>query len=125
MTEEVKTKGELIAERLEKEADEILKQMEAAQEGIRTRSQGLANLESEVEDTPEEVVETVETSPEESQDTEESSQAEEIQTEEERTIWMIRKRYHLNNGRNGTRMPRRRMTKATQREKELEGKLLR
>ena len=37
MTEEVKTKGELIAERLEKEADEILKQMEDFSEGIRTR----------------------------------------------------------------------------------------
>ena len=80
--------------------------MEAAQKESEPEGQGLANLESEVEDTPEEVVETVETSPEESQDTEESSQAEEIQRKKTNKWRMIRKRYHLNNGRNGTRMPR-------------------
>ena len=37
MTEEVKTKGELIAERLEKEADEILTADGSCSEGIRTR----------------------------------------------------------------------------------------
>ena len=63
MTEEVKTKGELIAERLEKEADEMLKQIETSRKESEPEGQGLANLEPEAEDTPEEDEETVETSP--------------------------------------------------------------
>ena len=43
MTEEVKTKGELIAERLEKEADEILKQMELLR---RNRTRGTRTCKS-------------------------------------------------------------------------------
>ena len=37
--EREKTKGELIAERLEKEADEMLKQIQDSQKGIRPGSQ--------------------------------------------------------------------------------------
>ena len=124
MTEEVKTKGELIAERLEKEADEMLKQIETSRKESEPEGQGLANLEPEAEDTPEEIEETVETSPEESQDTEESSQAEEIQTEveneqavdEEETISSEQWEERYKNA-------QARMTKATQNEKELEKKI--
>ena len=124
MTEEVKTKGELIAERLEKEADEMLKQIETSQKESEPEGQGLANLEPEAEDTPEEIEETVETSPEESQDTEESSQAEEIQTEvedeqavdEKETISSEQWEERYKNA-------QARMTKATQNEKELEKKI--
>ena len=124
MTEEVKTKGELIAERLEKEADEMLKQIEASRKESEPEGQGLANLEPEAEDTPEEIEETVETSPEESQDTEESSQAEEIQTEveneqavdEKETISSEQWEERYKNA-------QARMTKATQNEKELEKKI--
>lgn len=124
MTEEVKTKGELIAERLEKEADEILKQMEAAQKESEPEGQGLANLESEVEDTPEEVVETVETSPEESQDTEESSQAEEIQTEvENEQVEDDKETISSEQWEERYKNAQARMTKATQKEKELERKI--
>ena len=124
MTEEVKTKGELIAERLEKEADEMLKQIETSRKESEPEGQGLANLEPEAEDTPEEIEETVETSPEESQDTEESSQAEEIQTEveneqavdEKETISSEQWEERYKNA-------QARMTKATQNEKELEKKI--
>lgn len=124
MTEEVKTKGELIAERLEKEADEMLKQIETSRKESESEGQGLANLEPEAEDTPEEIEETVETSPEESQDTEESSQAEEIQTEveneqavdEKETISSEQWEERYKNA-------QARMTKATQNEKELEKKI--
>lgn len=124
MTEEVKTKGEVIAERLEKEADEMLKQIEASRKESEPEGQGLANLEPEAEDTPEEIEETVETSPEESQDTEESSQAEEIQTEveneqavdEKETISSEQWEERYKNA-------QARMTKATQNEKELEKKI--
>ena len=124
MTEEVKTKGEVIAERLEKEADEMLKQIEASRKESEPEGQGLANLEPEAEDTPEEIEETVETSPEESQDTEESSQAGEIQTEveneqavdEKETISSEQWEERYKNA-------QARMTKATQNEKELEKKI--
>ena len=124
MTEEVKTKGEVIAERLEKEADEMLKQIEASRKESEPEGQGLANREPEAEDTPEEIEETVETSPEESQDTEESSQAEEIQTEveneqavdEKETISSEQWEERYKNA-------QARMTKATQNEKELEKKI--
>ena len=124
MTEKVKTKGEVIAERLEKEADEMLKQIEASRKESEPEGQGLANLEPEAEDTPEEIEETVETSPEESQDTEESSQAEEIQTEveneqavdEKETISSEQWEERYKNA-------QARMTKATQNEKELEKKI--
>ena len=124
MTEEVKTKGELIAERLEKEADEMLKQIETSRKESEPEGQGLANLEPEAEDTQEEIEETVETSPEESQDTEESSQAEEIQTEveneqavdEKETISSEQWEERYKNA-------QARMTKATQNEKELEKKI--
>jgi len=119
-----KTKGEVIAERLEKEADEMLKQIEASRKESEPEGQGLANLEPEAEDTPEEIEETVETSPEESQDTEESSQAEEIQTEveneqavdEKETISSEQWEERYKNA-------QARMTKATQNEKELEKKI--
>jgi len=103
----------------------MLKQMEASQKGSESEGQGLANLEPEAEDTPEEIEETVETSPEESQDTEESSQAEEeIQTEveteqvedEEESLSSKQWEERYKNA-------QARMTKATQHEKELEKKI--
>ena len=124
MTEEVKTKGEVIAERLEKEADEMLKQIEASRKESEPEGQGLANLEPEAEDTPEEIEETVETSPEESQDTEESSQAEEIQTEVENEQAVDDKEtISSEQWEERYKNAQARMTKATQNEKELEKKI--
>ena len=120
--EREKTKGELIAEKLEKEADEMLKQIQDSQQESEPEAKGLATEEAEVEDTPEEVVEDVETLPDESQETEEASdqQEEEIQEEETKSDKGLlsaeqwEERY---------KNAQARMTKATQREKELEAKI--
>ncbi len=121
--EREKTKGELIAEKLEKEADEMLKQIQDTQEESEPEAKGLAIEEAEVEDTPEEIEEEVENSPDESQDTEESSdQPEEVQEEETKSedkgldlsAEQWEERY---------KNAQAKMTKSTQREKELESKL--
>jgi len=120
--EREKTRGELIAEKLEKEADEMLKQIQDSQQESEPEAKGLATEEAEVEDTPEEVVEDVETLPDESQETEEASdqQEEEIQEEETKSDKGLlsaeqwEERY---------KNAQARMTKATQREKELEAKI--
>jgi DNA repair exonuclease SbcCD ATPase subunit len=78
-----KTRGEEIADKLEKEADEMVKQYEASQNGPEAKAEDVAHPEAKAEETQEENEETVETSPQESQDTEESSQAEEVQSVEE------------------------------------------
>ena len=120
--EREKTKGELIAEKLEKEADEMLKHIENSQTESEPEAKGLATEEAEVEDTPEEVVEDAETLPDESQETEEASdqQEEEIQEEDDKSDKGLlsaeqwEERY---------KNAQARMTKATQREKELESKI--
>lgn len=120
--EREKTKGELIAEKLEKEADEMLKHIENSQTESEPEAKGLATQEAEVEDTPEEVVEDAETLPDESQETEEASdqQEEEIQEEDDKSDKGLlsaeqwEERY---------KNAQARMTKATQREKELESKI--
>lgn len=117
-----KTKGEIIAERLEKEADEMLKQIQDAQEESEPEAKGLATAEAEVEDTPEEVEEEVNNSPDESQDTEDASdQNEEIQEEETKqdkgldlSADQWEERY---------KNAQAKMTKETQRAKELEAKI--
>ena len=122
MSEAKKTKGEIIAERLEKEADEMLKQIQDAQEESETEAKGLATEEAEVEDTPEEVEEEVNNSPDESQDTEDASdQNEEIQEEETKqdkgldlSADQWEERY---------KNAQAKMTKETQRAKELEAKI--
>jgi len=80
---ENKTRGEEIADKLEKEADEMVRQYEASQSGPEVEAEDVAHPEAEAKETQEENEETVETSPDESQDTEESSQAEEVQSVEE------------------------------------------
>jgi DNA repair exonuclease SbcCD ATPase subunit len=120
--EREKTRGEIIAEKLEKEADEMLKQIQDSQQESEPEAKGLATEEAEVEDTPEEVVEDVETLPDESQETEEASDQpeEEIQEEETKSDKGLlsaeqwEERY---------KNAQARMTKATQREKELEAKI--
>ena len=122
--EREKTKGEIIAERLEKEADEMLKQVQDAQEESEPEAKGLAIEEAEAEDTPEEVEEVDENSPDESQDTEDTSDQniEEVQEEEAKTqdkgldlsAEQWEERY---------KNAQAKMTKSTQREKELEAKL--
>jgi hypothetical protein len=122
MSEAKKTKGEIIAERLEKEADEMLKQIQDAQEESEPEAKGLATAEAEVEDTPEEVEEEVNNSPDESQDTEDASdQNEEIQEEETKqdkgldlSADQWEERY---------KNAQAKMTKETQRAKELEAKI--
>ena len=122
MSEAKKTKGEIIAERLEKEADEMLKQIQDAQEESETEAKGLATEEAEVEDTPEEIEEEVNNSPDESQDTEDASdQNEEIQEEETKqdkgldlSADQWEERY---------KNAQAKMTKETQRAKELEAKI--
>lgn len=117
-----KTKGEIIAERLEKEADEMLKQIQDAQEESEPEAKGLATAEAEAEDTPEEVEEEVNNSPDESQDTEDASdQNEEIQEEETKqdkgldlSADQWEERY---------KNAQAKMTKETQRAKELEAKI--
>ena len=120
--EREKTKGELIAEKLEKEADEMLKQIQDSQMESEPEAKGLATQEVEEPDTPEEVAEDVETSPDESQETEEASDQneEEVQEEEAKSDKGLlsaeqwEERY---------KNAQARMTKATQREKELESKI--
>lgn len=119
--EREKTKGELIAEKLEKEADEMLKQVQESQQESEPEAKGLATQEAEVEDTPEEEVENVEASPEESQDTEEASdQIEETQeddTESKKGLLSAEQweeRY---------KNAQAKMTKETQRAKEMEAKI--
>lgn len=120
--EREKTKGELIAEKLEKEADEMLKQIQNSQQESEPEAKGLATEEAEVEDTPEEVVEDVEALPDESQETEEASDQQEEEIQEELTksdkgllsAEQWEERY---------KNAQARMTKATQREKELEAKI--
>jgi len=121
--EREKTKGEIIAEKLEKEADEMLKQVQDAQEESEPEAKGLAIEEAEAEDTPEEVEEVEENSPDESQDTEESSnQPEEIQEEETKSedkgldlsAEQWEERY---------KNAQAKMTKSTQEKKELEAAL--
>jgi hypothetical protein len=122
--EREKTKGEIIAERLEKEADEMLKQVQDAQEESEPEAKGLAIEEAEAEDTPEEVEEVDENSPDESQDTEDTSNQdiEEVQEEETKSedkgldlsAEQWEERY---------KNAQAKMTKSTQREKELEAAL--
>ena len=120
--EREKTRGELIAEKLEKEADEMLKQIQDSQQESEPEAKGLATEEAEVEDTPEEVVEDVEALPDESQETEEASDQQEEEIQEELTksdkgllsAEQWEERY---------KNAQARMTKATQREKELEAKI--
>jgi len=120
--EREKTKGELIAEKLEKEADEMLKQIQDSQQESEPEAKGLATEEAEVEDTPEEVVEDVEALPDESQETEEASDQQEEEIQEELTksdkgllsAEQWEERY---------KNAQARMTKATQREKQLEAKI--
>ena len=120
--EREKTKGELIAEKLEKEADEMLKQIQNSQQESEPEAKGLATEEAEEQDTPEEVVEDVETLPDESQETEEASDQQEEEIQEELTksdkgllsAEQWEERY---------KNAQARMTKATQREKELEAKI--
>ena len=122
--EREKTKGEIIAERLEKEADEMLKQVQDSQEESEPEAKGLAIEEVEVEDTPEEVEEVEENSPDESQDTEDTSDQniEEVQEEETKSedkgldlsAEQWEERY---------KNAQAKMTKSTQREKELEAAL--
>ena len=121
--EREKTKGELIAERLEQEADEMMKQVAESQPESEVESKGLATPEEETEDTPEEVTEEpVETSPDESQDTEEDIDQPEIEVQEDEdksddnslSAEQWEERY---------KNAQARMTKATQKEKELESKI--
>jgi hypothetical protein len=120
--EREKTKGELIAEKLEQEADEMMKLIEESQKESETEAKGLATPEAEEDDTPDEVPEEVENSPDESADTEDTSdQIEEIQEKETKSddkgllsAEQWEERY---------KNAQARMTKSTQREKELEGKI--
>ena len=119
--EREKTKGELIAEKLEKEADEMLKQVQDSQTESDPEAKGLATQEAEAEDTPEETQEDVEASPEESQDTEEASdQIEETQEEDTKSDKGLlsaeqwEERY---------KNAQAKMTKESQRSKELEAKI--
>ena len=117
-----KTRGEMIAERLEKEADELQKQMQEAQQESEPEAKGLANPEAEAEDTPEEVVEEAENSPDESQDTEEAidQPEEEIQEEEVKSDKGLSAKQWEERYKNAQA----KMTKSTQREKELEAKVV-
>lgn len=121
--EREKTKGELIAERLEKEADEMMKQVVESQKESEVESKGLATPTEETDDTPDEIVdELVETSPEESQDTEENidQQETEIQEEEDKSD---KNSLSAEQWEERYKNAQARMTKATQKEKELESKI--
>ena len=117
-----KTKGEVIAERLEKEADEMIQQVQDSQTESDSEAKGLAIPEAEeVQDTPEEVVEEAENTPEESAETvEASNQEEEIQEDDTKsdkgllTSEQWEERY---------KNAQAKMTKETQRAKELESKI--
>lgn len=118
-----KTKGEVIAERLEKEADEMIQQVQDSQTESDSEAKGLAIPEAEeVQDTPEEVVEEAENTPEESAETvEASNQEEEIQEDDTKsdkgllTSEQWEERY---------KNAQAKMTKETQRAKELESKIV-
>tara|TARA_R100001510_G_C7622674_1_gene183218 strand:+ start:87 stop:1052 length:966 start_codon:yes stop_codon:yes gene_type:complete len=115
-----KTKGELIAERLEKEADEMMKQVQDSQTESEPEAKGLATPEAEDQDTPEEIEEVVENSPDESQDTEDTSdQPEEIQEEDAKSDKGLSAEQWEERYKNAQA----KMTKSTQREKELEQKI--
>jgi DNA repair exonuclease SbcCD ATPase subunit len=120
--EREKTRGELIAEKLEKEADEMMKQIQDSQTESEPEAKGLATEEAEETDTPEEVVEDVEASPDESQETEESSDQsiEEVQEEETKSDKGL---LSADQWEERYKNAQARMTKATQREKELEAKI--
>ena len=119
--EREKTKGEIIAERLEKEADEMLKQVQDSQQESEVEAKGLATQEEETEDTPEESQEDVDNSPDESQDTEDSSdQQEEIQEED---IKSDKGLLSAEQWEERYKNAQAKMTKSTQREKELEAKI--
>ena len=117
-----KTKGEVIAERLEKEAEEMIQQVQDSQTESDSEAKGLAIPEAEeVQDTPEEVVEEAENTPEESAETvEASNQEEEIQEDDTKsdkgllTSEQWEERY---------KNAQAKMTKETQRAKELESKI--
>lgn len=122
--EREKTRGELIAERLEKEADEMMKQIEDSQTESEPEAKGLAIPEAEGEDTPEEVVEDAETSPDESQETEETSdQIEEIQEDDSESEDNDDTSLSAQQWEERYKNAQARMTKATQKEKELEAKI--
>ena len=122
--EREKTRGELIAERLEKEADEMMKQINDSQTESEPEAKGLAIPEVEEEDTPEEVVEDAETSPDESQETEETSdQAEEIQEDDSESEDNDDTSLSAQQWEERYKNAQARMTKATQKEKELEAKI--
>ena len=118
--EREKTRGEMIAERLEKEADEMMKQIQDSQTESEPEAQGLAIPEREAEDTPEEVQEEVENSPDESQDTEDASdQNEEIQEEDAKQDDSLKDSQWQERYKNAQA----KMTKEIQRSKELEAKI--
>ena len=121
--EREKTRGELIAERLEQEADEMMKQVAESQTESEVESKGLATQEDETTDTPEEVVEElVETSPDESQETEDASDQEEHEVQEE-DVKSDKGLLSAEQWEERYKNAQARMTKATQREKELEAKI--
>jgi hypothetical protein len=121
--EREKTRGELIAERLEKEADEMMKRINDSQTESEPEAKGLAIPEAEGKGTPEEVVEDAETSPDESQETEETSdQIEEIQ-EDDSESEDDDKSLSAQQWEERYKNAQARMTKATQKEKELEAKI--
>lgn len=121
--EREKTRGELIAERLENEADEMMKQVAESKTESEVESKGLATQEDETTDTPEEIEEElVETSPDESQETEDASDQEEHEVQEE-DVKSDKGLLSADQWEERYKNAQARMTKATQREKELEAKI--
>jgi hypothetical protein len=96
--------------------------MQEAQQESEPEAKGLANPEAEEEDTPEEIVEEAENSPDESQDTEEAidQPEEEIQEEEVKSDKGLSAKQWEERYKNAQA----KMTKSTQREKELEAKVV-
>lgn len=118
-----KTRGEVIAERLEQEAEEMIQQVQDDQKESEPEAKGLAIPEAEeVQDTPEEVVEEAENTPEESAETvEASNQEEEIQedrTESDKGL------LNAEQWENRYKNAQAKMTKDSQRAKELEAKVV-
>jgi len=121
--EREKTRGEVIAEKLELEADEMMKQVAESKTESEVESKGLATQEDEATDTPEEIEEElVETSPDESQETEEASDQEEQEIQEE-DVKSDKGLLSADQWEERYKNAQARMTKATQREKELEAKI--
>jgi hypothetical protein len=121
--EREKTRGEVIAEKLELEADEMMKQVAESKTESEVESKGLATQEDEATDTPEEIEEElVETSPDESQETEEASDQEEQEIQEE-DVKSDKGLLSADQWEERYKNAQARMTKATQREKELETKI--